>query len=619
MVKTIIYSFTKQLIFWMLFFALGRTIFLFFNLSEINDSKILDVISTYWYALYLDISMTSYVMVIPFLILFARIIKDYNLLLRINLYYTLLVVFAFSLIISAELDIYKEWGTKLNYKALTYLKHPEEVFKTAKISSLIISTILIISQVIFARYLYKKILKPKKIVASKNYLFSVLFFLLTPILLFLGMRGGVQQIPIKQSDVYFSKNGFLNITAVNSGWNLYHSYLKNKKYMTENPYKYYKPEDAENTVNYLHKIEKDTTTSILNTNNPNIVFVILESWAADVVPVCGGDSGITPHFDKLVEQGLVFSNIYGTGARSDQGIVAIYSGYPAQPTTSIIEQPSKARKLPNIVDSLHTRGYYSSFHFGGQLNYGNIKAYLYDNNFNFLFEEKDFPYSVPKGRLGYHDEYLYDQFLSDIDNFKSPFIASAFTMSSHSPYDQPKKDVLDWGGKEKEYINSVYYADSCLGDFFIKARQKPWYNNTLFIIVADHSHSTPRRTSFISPEYKKIPMLFYGEVLKNEFKGYNYNKICSQVDIASTLLSQLKINPSAFKWSKNLFNPYTKEFAYYAFKDGVGWIIKGNEFAYHHQNEKYHFNRFAENANKDSIITQGKSYLQVLFEEYLEY
>jgi hypothetical protein len=114
-------------------------------------------------------------------------------------------------------------------------------------------------------------------------------------------------------------------------------------------------------------------------------------------------------------------------------------------------------------------------------------------------------------------------------------------------------------------------------------------------------------------------MLFYGNVLKNEFKGSVYNKICSQTDIPSTLLSQLDISKKQYTWSRNLFNPNIKEFAYYAFKDGVGWVVDSNQFAYSHQDERYYINRFTPAANKDSIIKDGKSYLQVLFEEYLDY
>lgn len=619
MTKTISISFIKQYLFWILYFALGRTVFILGNTNELSGLGVGEILLTYWYAIYLDISAACYFMAFPLLLHLLLSLLKLKVIAKINLFYSYLMIFVMAVITSSELGIYEEWGTKLNYKALTYLANPDEIVRTAKLSVIIIGVILIIIQCFIGIYTYRKFIHLRKIEAKRNYIFSIAFLLITAPLMVLGIRGGVQQIPVKQSDVYFSKNHFLNTAAVNSGWNLIYSIYKNKKYMNENPYKYYDYNEALEVVNRLHETEKDTTIKILTTERPNIVILILESWAADIVPACGGDTGITPRFDKLVKDGIIFSNIYGTGARSEQGIPGILSGFPAQPTTSIIEQVNKGMKLPCISNPLINLGYYTSFHFGGQLNYGNIRGYLYDHNFDFLFEEKDFSGKLPKGRLGYHDEYLFDQWIKDLNTFKEPFMACAFTLSSHSPYDQPMQNVLDWGNDENDYINSAYYTDSCLGVFMENAKKQAWYDNTLFVIVADHSHSTPRHTNFISAEYKKIPMLFYGNVLKDEYKGYTFSTICSQVDIPATLLAQMGLDHSEYKWSKNLFNPTSKVFAYYAFKDGVGWVIDGSKFAYSHDDERFYIDEIKDYANRDSIIKDGKSYLQVLFEEYLAY
>src|SRR5210317_57801 len=102
---------------------------------------------------------------------------------------------------------------------------------------------------------------------------------------------------------------------------------------------------------------------------------------------------------------------------------------------------------------------------------------------------------------------------------KQPFFSVVFTLSSHSPYDQPMEKVLDWGGSENEFINSAYYTDRCLGEYFRKASQQEWYDSTLFIILADHSHNSYRHWDVHSPNYRNIPLLLYGNVLKEENKG----------------------------------------------------------------------------------------------------
>ncbi|MFH1540445.1 MAG: sulfatase-like hydrolase/transferase, partial [Elusimicrobiota bacterium] len=230
---------------------------------------------------------------------------------------------------------------------------------------------------------------------------QTLFILITPFLLFLGIRGGIQQIPIQQSDAYFSKHNVLNLAAVNSGWNLAQSIIENKKVIEKNPFQYYPFDEAKKIVQELHNVKKDTTINILNptrnssnglkTNLPNIVLIILEGWSGDLVKSLGGYDSITPNLEKLISEGILFENIYAGGSWSDHGISAIFSAFPAPPMgLSIIAQPNKYIHLPCISEELKNTGYNTSFLFGGQLSYGNIKAYLYYNKFDKIIEGKDF-------------------------------------------------------------------------------------------------------------------------------------------------------------------------------------------------------------------------------------
>jgi len=180
------------------------------------------------------------------------------------------------------------------------------------------------------------------------------------------------------------------------------------------------------------------------------------------------------------------------------------------------------------------------------------------------------------------------------------------------------KEVLEWGDNERKYINSAYYTDHSIGDFIRNARKQPWFKNTLFILVADHSHNSYRNWSFSTPLYHKIPLLMFGDVIKEEFRGKKIDRLSNQSDLASTLLHQLEIPAGEFHWSKNLFNPYSPQFAYYSFEEGLGWIRPSGHFVYD-ANVK-HFNEVSiPDQERDSVIREGKSYLQVLFEEYMSY
>ena len=178
--------------------------------------------------------------------------------------------------------------------------------------------------------------------------------------------------------------------------------------------------------------------------------------------------------------------------------------------------------------------------------------------------------------------------------------------------------VLKWGGAENDFINSAYYTDKCLGDFFENARKQPWYSNTVFVIVADHSHNTYRNWGVNSPQYRKIPLLFYGDALKDEYKGKKMTRIASQTELATTILHQLNLPSDQFVWSRDLFNSSYPEFAYYEINVGCGWITPEGHFIYQKTTNKMEECYFPKNSEA-LRVKEGKSYLQVLFQDFMDY
>lgn len=620
--KNILVSFGKQLIFWMLLYAFSRTVFLVYNIGLLNVEGIqfTEVIASYWHALHLDLATASYFMFFPFILLLVQSVYSPKWINTVNRIYVIIALFLFCLLTVVELGIYPEWKTKLPFKAFTYLTNPTEVYDT--ISTGLFFTLLGLfvvkfsaTYLVYFKWFYKDIINVRR-----NYIFTALFALITPVLLFIGARGGVQQIPINQSASYYSHHNIMNLAAVNSGFNLFISAIENYKNFGKNPYNFYSDQEAKETIEEIFKTERDSTTMVLTTSRPNIVLLILESWSADLIETLGGEAGITPEFHKLEKEGILFTSLWATGPRSEQAMSSIFGGFPAHPISSITVQPDKFSKLTTITQKLIGEGYNTSFYFGGQLIYGNIRGFILHNGFQRITELENFgkDEDVIKGKLGVHDEYLLARQLSDLNKEKQPFFSALFTLSSHSPYDQPMEEVLHWGDNERKYINSAYYTDRSLGEFINNARKQPWFKNTLFILVADHSHNSYRNWPFTTPFYHKIPLLFFGDVIKEEYKGTKNPKLSNQNDLASTLLHQLNINADEFHWSRNLFNPYSPEFAYYSFEEGLGWVRPSGHFVY-----EASVNHFSEasipEAYKDSIIREGKSYLQAVFQEYMSY
>lgn len=621
--KPIISSFFRQLIFWMLIFAFSRTVFLVYNMSllRVEGIQFTEIIASYWHALHLDLATAGYFMMFPFVLLLIQSFYSPKWLNKVNKIYVFVALFLFCLLTVAELGIYPEWKTKMPFKAFTYLTNPTEVYDTISTGLFFTLLGLFVVKLTIVYLVYVKCFYKELINIGRNYYFIVGFVLVTPVLLFIGARGGVQQIPINQSESYYSHHNILNLASVNSGFNLFISIIENYKNFGKNPYAYYSNEEVGKTIQQILRPERDSTTMVLTTNRPNIVLLILESWSADLIESLGGEPGITPEFHKLEKEGILFTSLWATGPRSEQAMASIFGGFPAHPISSITVQPDKFSKLTTITHKLIQEGYNTSFYFGGQLIYGNIRGFILHNGFQRITELKNFGKETDMGKpgkLGIHDEFLLARQLSDLNKEKQPFFSALFTLSSHSPYDQPMEEVLQWGDNERKYINSAYYTDRSLGEFIEKARKQPWFKNTLFIVVADHSHNSYRNWAFTTPFYHRIPLLFFGDVIKPEYKGMKINKLSNQNDLATTLMHQLEIPADEFHWSRNLFNPYSPEYAYYSFEEGFGWVRPSGHFVYDAGINHYHEESIPTQYH-DSIIREGKSYLQAVFEEYMSY
>ncbi|HLG02509.1 MAG TPA: sulfatase-like hydrolase/transferase, partial [Bacteroidia bacterium] len=604
-------------LFWMLVFATTRLVFLIWNKEELSGIPSAEIFSTFIHAIYIDTAMASYLLAPAWLLITTALLTQRSWPLVINRWLTLFFIIIILLVTISELPIYDQWHTKLNYKAIWFLQDPSEVFHTASPGQLFFGTTSVILLTWGFYFLYKRWMEKHDPLQRRPWVFSILFILTIPVLIFTGMRGGFRPIPVQISDAYFSKHNIINLATVNSAFNLCSSWIESAK-ATE-PYSFMPENEANKLFAELHDTPKDSTISILTTDRPNVVLVVLESWSADLVKSCGGYDSITPRFDSLAGEGILFTRCYASGSLSDQGMAAVFSGFPAQPKTSIITQPTKYAKLPCINFNFKNAGYRTSFMFGGQLSYGNIRAYMYYNGFDRIIEEDDFSSSVPKGRLGVPDGPLFTRQLEELKKEQEPFFAAMFTLSSHGPFDYPMKDVLHWGDKEKPFINSVYYADSCIGDFIKGAKKFPWYKNTLFVFVSDHSHNSPRNWAFNQPQYRRIPLLFFGEVIRPEYRGMKYDSIASQSDLAATLLRQLKMDADDYRFSKDLFNPSASRYAYYAFDEGFGLVKPEGQLTWHVKEDRTEFEIINSAAGKNKLLRQGQAFLQELMDAYFAY
>jgi phosphoglycerol transferase MdoB-like AlkP superfamily enzyme len=183
------------------------------------------------------------------------------------------------------------------------------------------------------------------------------------------------------------------------------------------------------------------------------------------------------------------------------------------------------------------------------------------------------------------------------------------------------EQVLKWGGNERAFINSAYYSDSCLGVFFNEARNMSWYDSTLFIIMADHSHNSYRNHPLESFDYHKVPLMFCGPAIAGAMKGRHIDKISQTADVTVTLLNQLRLPSEDFKWGKDLMNPYSKGYAYFELHYAFGYKNPHGAFVYSWDWDHYYQMELAGTttpAEQEELVKEGQAYLQVLFREFLD-
>ena len=582
-----------------------------------------EIVAVFYHALRLDISTICYLMAIPLLLFSVQLFFNHKIIAIIIRGITLVELLFASIISLAEIGIYSEWLCKLNYKALLYLRHPTEIFATASAAFLIFAILSVASLTVLFYIIYVKvIIRPAIVPMRKSYFISLLISLIMPATCFAGMRGGLNAIPISQSSAYFSNHAIVNDLAINPLWNIVCNVLYFGSLNDKVAYHFMDSQDAKKIVDELHYAEKDTLVSVLKHNNINIVIILLESWTADAIESLTETQDITPNFHALEKEGLLFTRFYSNGHRSQQAISSLLSSFPPVPHYDITANHEKYKHLPTFSSVLQQHKYHTSFYFGGDLNYGNIRSFLYHANFEKIVEEKNLGKVTPHGKLGIHDEYMFVYHANELSQAKKPFFSILFTLSSHSPYDQPKKIApLQWDTKEIHYLNAVKYTDHWLGVYFEKVKKQPWYNNTLFIIVSDHSHPSHRSNNYYSKEYQHIPMLWVGNVLKEEYIGKKCDVVSSHIDLSPTLLHQLGYPKDAFRWGKDIFNPYYQHFAYFEVNNGFGFITDSSSVVYftidNNNDSRTYF--VGDESQKETLLKKGKAYSQYLFETYRSY
>ena len=617
--KQYLLTLVKLFLFWLCFFFVGRLLFLLAYHHMAVGVPLLEVAACFPHALRLDASAVCYLMAPFILLLSLSLCFRKRLLVWLADGVVLLELLVCSLVQMGELAVYGEWLSKLNYKILLYLRRPMEIIRTATGGQLFFSLLAIVVLVGGFFLLYRKlVVRPAVVPLRRRWLWAPLALLFSGALCFVGMRGGFNAIPITQSAAYYSTCTLLNDAAVNPAWNLACSFYDFGD-VDPDRYRFMEDAEAEALLSQVQRVEKVEEVSLWGRKKVNIVFILLESWSADLIESLSGTQGVADCFHALEAEGLLFTRFYANGHRSQQAMASVFSGFPPLPMYDITDDFSKYSRLPSLAADLKKAGYHTSFYFGGNLDYGNIRSYLLHCGFERMVEEKDLDRKLPRGKLGIHDQYLFDIHHQALNREREPFLSVLFTLSSHSPYDQPRlREVGEVSIRHEEtpFLNAVRYCDHFLGRYFEAVRKEPWYRNTLFVVMGDHSHPTHLGTQNLTPEYQHVPCLLYGEVLPAALRGKQCDRVVSQVDVAASLLQQLGLDAAAYRWGKDMFRPAAPQYAYFESYTGSGWIRPQAAYVGEQTREGWRGTWYGDSAQYEEVERESKAYLQLLYRWY---
>ncbi len=560
----------------------------------------------------MDASMATYLLIPVLLFLLLGIfIQWFRKPLPYRLY-TGLILFLVLLLSVIDVSVFHAWGIRLDATPLKYVASPREAWASIQHLPLFWGTVLFIlvylSLLWLAGKLITKGINSLAPVTSKAGSLVILILLLASFII--PIRGGFQLSPINQSSVYFSPHNFANQAAINPTWNLMYS-LNHSVENTTNVYAVMTLDSALHIRDSLYQRQGVNDLFVKpGLVKPNVILIIWESFTRKVIDAKRGGRFITPGFNALKNEGIYFSDMYATGDRTDKGLAGVLSGYPAQHDNSIIKLPAKAAKLPMLSKEFFGQGYETSFYYGGETEFANMKAYLVQGNYSNFVSINDFKKSDQNSKWGAHDEVVMNRMFRDLQQKTGPQFVTWLTLSSHEPFEVPANTVFPGKDEESLFLNSIHYSDSVINRFVQMCKAQPWWNNTLIIISPDHGKPIPRSVN--KADDFKTSLLFLGGALA---RTGEVPALGSQVDIAATLLNQLHWSSAGFPWSRNLMDSTRLKWSYFVFNNGFGFVQPSGTIIYDNTGRQV-IQHSGKISNLDDRAAKGLQ--QVIFQDYLD-
>ncbi len=544
-------------------FVLQKPVFMLADAPQGAHYGLADYLQVMANGLLLDVPVAGYLIALPLLFTLVSAWLPWRISLRrLSTAYYVIISTVVALAFVADTSLYPFWKFKLDATVFYYIDTPKDAFASVSVGYMALRILLIVLYAAALVWLLRRAtpreLRPIGGWRGKTGLSLLLVALIAP--LAISIRGGLGESTANVGKVYFSEDEYINHSAINPVFSMIASLDKAENYADE--FNYFSEDERKRLFDGLYPDTETDTATLLNTTRPNIIVIIMESYGGQFIKAVSGRDDIAPNYNRLATEGILFTHCYSNSFRTDRGTVSTLSGYPSFPTLSVMKLPAKSRTLPCLASTLNTAGYTSSFLYGGDINFTNMKSYLRTGGYANIVSDVDFPAQQRKDNpWGANDDVTFDRLLSIAKSQKSePWHIGYLTLSSHEPF------VVPYHRLKEQIPNAFAFTDECLGRFVESIRRTPLWRNLLIVCIPDHGFAYPEHITH--EQHHHNTMLWIGGAVAQHRV---VNTLMNQSDMAATLLGQLRLSHKDYTFSRDIFSPgYKYPFAFFTFKEGFG-------------------------------------------------
>ena len=515
-------------------FLVGKIVFMLYNQS-IESLTVGKMFFAWLHGLPLDIRTTAIALLVPTLCSLSTRNTRF-----ILIPYFILLAIVIGIIIMADTIMYEFWEFKLSSVVLSYAASPEGTTNSVSVSFLVVRLFAMLAFILLVAV-------PAIWITPKRFNRNGKTGIILPIAL--------ACLPVDVSSCYHEGSLFQSHAATNPIYRFATSFFDDKHYDSLNE------EVCDNYFQQLYPTlsDENMTDTLLNTDRPNVLVVMVESFGGKFVEELGGIPNVAPELSRLIPEGIFWDQYYSNSFRTDRGTVCTFSGTISYPTVSPMKQVELHDQLPSLARSFHNAGYKTGYLYGGAMTNMGKRQYLSDMGFESLMDDTFFTEDEINSSWGANDSTSAMKtyhVIAETDTASRWFMGYQ-TLSSHEPW------VVPYHRLEDKRLNAFAYTDHCLGQLVDSLRTLPAWENMLVIIIPDHGFLYEQ--TYDDPEFFHSPMLWLGGAVK---EPKCIHTLMNQSDIAATLLAQMGLKHEEYPYSRNILSADYKPFVYCSYPAG---------------------------------------------------